>query len=62
VLSDPDPGFDAVVVGEYERAFSGDQLLNPANSAAVRASCQRSLPVSYAPGMLAPVRRLRWLA
>ncbi len=21
--------FDAVVIGEYERAFSGDQLLNP---------------------------------
>jgi site-specific DNA recombinase len=25
-LSDPDRGFDAVVVGEYERAFFGDQL------------------------------------
>jgi DNA invertase Pin-like site-specific DNA recombinase len=27
-LADPDRGFDAVVVGEYERAFCGDQLLN----------------------------------
>jgi site-specific DNA recombinase len=27
-LADPDRNFDAVVVGEYERAFSGDQLLN----------------------------------
>jgi hypothetical protein len=25
-LADPDRGFDAVVVGEYERAFCGDQL------------------------------------
>jgi site-specific DNA recombinase len=25
-LADPDRGFDAVVVGEYERAFFGDQL------------------------------------
>lgn len=25
-LADPDRGFDAVVVGEYERAFLGDQL------------------------------------
>jgi DNA invertase Pin-like site-specific DNA recombinase len=28
VVSNPNRGFDAVVVGEYERAFSGDQLLN----------------------------------
>jgi hypothetical protein len=27
-LADPNRGFDAVVVGEYERAFCGDQLLN----------------------------------
>ncbi|BCB83125.1 hypothetical protein Psuf_004380 [Phytohabitans suffuscus] len=27
-LADPNRGLDAVVVGEYERAFSGDQLLN----------------------------------
>ena len=27
LLADPDRGFDAVVVGEYERAFYGDQLL-----------------------------------
>jgi site-specific DNA recombinase len=26
-LADPDRGFDAVVVGEYERAFCGDQVL-----------------------------------
>jgi site-specific DNA recombinase len=26
-LADPDRGFDAVVVGEYERAFYGDQIL-----------------------------------
>jgi hypothetical protein len=26
-LADPDRGFDAVVVGEYERAFFGDQLI-----------------------------------
>jgi site-specific DNA recombinase len=26
-LADPDRGFDAVVVGEYERAFYGDQVL-----------------------------------
>jgi site-specific DNA recombinase len=26
-LQDPDRGFDAVVVGEYERAFYGDQLI-----------------------------------
>lgn len=26
-LADPDRGFDAVVVGEYERAFHGNQLL-----------------------------------
>jgi len=25
-LADPDRGFDAVVIGEYERAFFGDQL------------------------------------
>ncbi|HEV8561406.1 MAG TPA: hypothetical protein VGR06_34225 [Actinophytocola sp.] len=25
-LADPDRGFDAIVVGEYERAFFGDQL------------------------------------
>jgi site-specific DNA recombinase len=25
-LADPQRGFDAVVVGEYERAFYGDQL------------------------------------
>ena len=27
MVADPDRGFDAVVVGEYERAFYGDQLL-----------------------------------
>ncbi|WP_328414510.1 hypothetical protein OG470_20350 [Micromonospora sp. NBC_00389] len=27
-LGDPLRGFDAIVVGEYERAFSGNQLLN----------------------------------
>jgi hypothetical protein len=27
-LADPDRGFDAVVVGEYERAFCGDQVLS----------------------------------
>jgi DNA invertase Pin-like site-specific DNA recombinase len=27
-LADPDRAFDAIVVGEYERAFAGDQLLN----------------------------------
>ncbi|MDT5027908.1 MAG: site-specific recombinase [Micromonosporaceae bacterium] len=27
-IADPDRGFDAVVVGEYERAFYGDQLLH----------------------------------
>jgi DNA invertase Pin-like site-specific DNA recombinase len=30
MLADPLRGFDAVVVGEYERAFAGDQLLNVA--------------------------------
>ena len=25
-MADPDRGFDAVVVGEYERAFTGQQL------------------------------------
>lgn len=29
-LADPDRGFDAVVVGEYERAFHGNQLLEMA--------------------------------
>jgi site-specific DNA recombinase len=28
MLADPNRQFDAVVVGEYERAFAGDQLLN----------------------------------
>lgn len=28
MLPDPDRGLDAIVIGEYERAFSGDQLLN----------------------------------
>ncbi|GAA2392113.1 hypothetical protein GCM10010170_104710 [Dactylosporangium salmoneum] len=27
-IADPDRGFDAVVVGEYERAFYGDQVLS----------------------------------
>ncbi|MFG1710890.1 recombinase family protein [Nonomuraea sp. M3C6] len=27
-LADPDRGFDAIVVGEYERAFSGDQFMS----------------------------------
>jgi DNA invertase Pin-like site-specific DNA recombinase len=27
-LAEPDRGFDAIVVGEYERAFSGDQLMS----------------------------------
>jgi DNA invertase Pin-like site-specific DNA recombinase len=31
-IVDPDRGFDAVVVGEYERAFYGDQLLHLAVS------------------------------
>ena len=33
--ADPERGFDAIVVGEYERAFHGDQL---ANLAPVRAA------------------------
>ena len=29
-LADPDPGWDAIVIGEYERAFYGNQYTSMA--------------------------------
>ena len=62
-VADPGRGFDAIVVGEYERAFYGDQLLPllpVLERTACSCGCRRRTARSILLSRLYP-RKIRWI-